>query len=97
MDSGERMDRMREREEGEGEETRTRVGTVDKCTCIPSYCISSNYPPRSHNDRDKVRGKREKRSRIARRNYFTRSCNIYIASEAREEEVGIEAQRKGRA
>jgi len=46
IDSREWTDRKREKKR------RTRVNTVDKCTCIPSYCISSNYLPRSHNDRE---------------------------------------------
>lgn len=40
------------------------LGTVDKCTCIPSYCsISSNYPAYICNDRDKVTGRRRERER----------------------------------
>lgn len=39
----------KERTDRENERDRcSHVGTIDKCTCIPSYCISSNYPPRSY-------------------------------------------------
>lgn len=57
--SGElKKESRRDREESERIEREKciRVSTVDKCTCIPSYCISSNYSPRFYNDRDKIRG-----------------------------------------
>jgi len=95
IDSREWRDRKGEKKR------RTRVNTVDKCTCIPSYCISSNYLPRSHNDREVWAGEgeteKEKQSGMLRRNYFTQSCDIYITSEDCQEEVGIETQRKSRA
>lgn len=58
--SGEPKESRRDRERRERtkieREKCIRVSTVDKCTCIPSYCISSNYSPRFYNGRDKIRG-----------------------------------------
>ena len=66
---GEReRERTRERKERKGIRDVFAAGTVDKCTSIPSYCIPSNYPPRSSNQRDKTlarerdsRGEEERR------------------------------------
>lgn len=61
-------ERTRERKERKGIRDVFAAGTVDKCTSIPSYCIPSNYPPRSSNQRDKTlarerdsRGEEERR------------------------------------
>lgn len=84
-----------ERQEGE-KNVRIGVGTIDKCTCIPSYCIlvqlSAALLP---TDRDKVRGGgRETAGNVTAELFY--SIMQYLYTRARSDDRGERRTRAGR-